>query len=322
MSPYQELLTTGRLGPSGAKLLYRTVYTVGVGRNFPPPDGHEQWDTTAVQEVAHEFLAEDRGAKRLADLVARAIDEQSFERLLHKSVLNFHRDRSRKTDMGALIRRVGEVLEGTEEFEVTGGQPRRWHLRGEQPEPSSAPPSRLATAASEETNITIPRWRSTSRRAPLADLDTFRRLCRRVLRAAGGSLTAAEIAHAVAARLDPGRIPLTLELDVMEGLHEQAAEALTEEEVLGRMEAATLFEGMADRDRILLATWERPVRDLSEVLGLGHSQAGVLRQRLANRLAAELQGQEEAERVVIELRSMASYWMRKRTAGRHSTFSR
>lgn len=322
MGPHEELQSTGRLGYSGAQLLYKVVYTVAMARNFPPPEAHAQWDEQAVQEAAHDFLAEDRGKKRLADLAVRAVDERSFERLLHKSVLNFHRDRSRKTDMGALVRRVAEVLDRSDIFAKTDGQPPRWSLVDGPSEPSPVPPPRLAVAASEEPNVTVPRWESSRRRAPLADFDTFERLCRRVLGAANGSLTAAELAYAVASRFDPGRVPLTVELDVLERLPDRTADARTEREVLGRIEAAALFEALPDRDRILLATWERPVRDLSEVLGLGHSQANVLRQRLARRLANELKDEEEAEDVVTELRALASDWIRQRTIGRGSTFSR
>jgi hypothetical protein len=324
MGPYEELTSTGRPGPSMARLLYRTIHTVAAARNFPPPEGHVRWDESAVQEAAHDFLAEDRAEKRLADLAVRAVDERSFERLLHTSVLNFHRDRSRRTDMGALVRRVTEVLRGNDVFSSTDGHPPRWYLTEGASEPSVVAPPRLASAASQEPDVTIPRWTSSRRRAPLADLDTFRRLCRRILEAARGSLTAVEIAHAVAARLDPGRVPLTLELDVLERLQGQAGEAGPENEVVGRVDASTLFEGLPDRERILLATWDRPVRDLSEVLGVGHSQANVLRQRLASRLGQELQqdepqDQEEAEAMVTQLRSLATNWLRQRTPGSGST---
>ncbi|HEY7873840.1 MAG TPA: hypothetical protein VIG64_01840 [Actinomycetota bacterium] len=322
MGPLQEIRSSGGLGPNGAELLYGVVLTVAIARNFPPPVGHTKWDASAVQEVAHEFLTDGRGEKRLSDLAVRAVDEDSFKRLLHKAVLNFHRDRSRKTDFGALVRRVSEVLNSDDRFEKETGEPARWRLARGPSLPSTVPQPVLAAAASEEPNVTIPAWTSTRRRAPLADLDTFRRLCERILTAAQGSLTSVDVAHAIALRLDPGRVPLTLELDVMEGLAARADEARTESEVLGRMEAAEMFEQLDDRDRILLATWTRPVRDLSEVIGLGHSQAGVLRQRLAARIASELEGDEEGESVVLELQSLAADWMRDRTTGHGSALSR
>jgi hypothetical protein len=188
-------------------------------------------------------------------------------------------------------------------------------------QPSTAQPSQLVAAVSEETDISVPRWESTRRRAPQADFATFERLIRRVLGAARGSLTARQIAEAIASRLDPRRSPLTVELDVLERLPDPSSDAQTENEALGRLQAADLFEHLSDRERILLATWERPVRDLSEVLGVAHSQSSVLRQRLATRLADELSQDKEAESVVYELFRLATDWMRERTTGHGSTLS-
>jgi hypothetical protein len=92
-------------------MLYRAVQTVAIARNFPPPDGHLRWDPDAAMEVAHEFLVGERGRKRIADLAIRATDDASFERLLHAAVLNFHRDRSRRTNVAALLRRDADVPE-------------------------------------------------------------------------------------------------------------------------------------------------------------------------------------------------------------------
>lgn len=317
---YEELVSGGRLGPQCARMLYRAVQTVAIARNFPPPDGHIRWDPDAAMDVAHDFLDGERGRKRITDLAIRATDDASLERLLHAAVLNFHRDRSRRTDVGALIRRVGDVLDRSDMFEETA-DPSRWHLPGAPATPSTARPSALARAAAEEPEVTVPRWASERRRAPRADFDSFERLIRRVLRAADGSLTAAQISLALSARLDPRRVPLTVELDVLERLPDRSADAQTEDRVLGRLHSADVFDRLSDRERILIATWEKPVRDLGEVLGVGHSRAGTLRRRLAVRLAGELAGDRGPEIVVNELRVLAAAWMRERTAGHGTAFT-
>src|SRR5258707_8048800 len=120
-------------------MLYRAVQTVAIARNFPPPDGHVRWDQDAAMDVAHDFLDGERGRKRITDLALRATDDASLERLLHAAVLNFHRDRSRSTDVGALIRRVGDVLDRSDLFQESAAGPSRWHLRG-------APPRRARPA--------------------------------------------------------------------------------------------------------------------------------------------------------------------------------
>jgi hypothetical protein len=318
---YDELVSAGRLGPQCARMLYRAVQTVAIARNFPPPDGHLRWDPDAAMEVAHEFLVGERGRKRIADLAIRATDDASFERLLHAAVLNFHRDRSRRTNVGALIRRVSDVLNRSDLFQESASSPSRWHLRATPATPSTTRPPELARAAAEERELAVPRWTSERRRAPQADFDTFERLIRRVLVAAHGSLTAAQISQALTARLDARRVPLTVELGVLERLPDRSADAQIEDQVLGRLYGADVFDRLSDRERILIATWEKPVRDLGEALGVGHSQAGILRQRLAARLAGELAGGHGPEIVVNELRALATEWLRERTAGHGTAFT-
>ncbi|MGH3305988.1 MAG: hypothetical protein ACRDOK_30890, partial [Streptosporangiaceae bacterium] len=208
---YDELLATGWLGPQGARMLYRAVQTVAIARNFPPPDGYERWGGDAAIDIAHDFLDGERGRKRITDLAIRATDDASLERLLHAAVLNFHRDRSRRTDVGALIRRIGEVLERSDLFEHPEGDPSRWYVVGGPATPSAARPSVLAIAAAAEPEVTTPRWTSERRRAPQADFASFQRLCQSVLVAAQGSLTTRQVWEALSARLDPRRIPLTVE---------------------------------------------------------------------------------------------------------------
>lgn len=318
---YDELVSGGSFGPQCARMLYRAVQAVAIARNFPPPDGHARWDGDAAIDVAHDFLDGQRGRKRIADLAIRATDDDSFERLLHAAVLNFHRDRSRRTDVGALIRRVGDVLKRSDLFLETAAGPSRWHLRGVPATPSTASTSALARAAAEEPEVTLPRWSSERRRAPQADFGSLERLIRRVLTAAHGSLTAAQISLALLARLDPPRVPLTVELEVLDRLPDRGADAQTEDQVLGRLHSADVFNRLSDRERILIATWEKPVRDLSEELGVGHSRAAALRQQLAVRLAGELAGDHGPEIVVSELRALATDWMRERTAGHGPTFT-
>jgi hypothetical protein len=318
---YDELVSAGRLGPQCARMLYRAVQTVAIARNFPPPDGHIRWDPDAAMDVAHDFLDGERGRKRITDLAIRATDDASLERLLHAAVLNFHRDRSRRTDVGALIRRVGYVLDRSDLFRETAAGPSRWHLRGAPATPSTARPSALESAAAGETAVTVPSWASERRRAPRADFDSFERLIRRILIAADGSLTAAQISQALSARLGPRPVPLSMDLDVLDRLPDRSADAQTEDQVLGRLHSAEVFDRLSDRERILIATWEKPVRDLGAVLGVGHSQAGTLRQRLAGRLAGELAGEDGPEIVVTELRALATEWMRERTAGHGTAFT-
>ncbi|MGH9009580.1 MAG: hypothetical protein ACRDYF_06985, partial [Acidimicrobiia bacterium] len=106
MTPLEELQADGRLGPEGARLLYRVVRTVVVGHGFPPPGERPAWNGEAVAETAHEFLADERTPKRLAHLLVHAVDDDSFRRILHRMVLNFLRDGGRRTEIGRLMLRL------------------------------------------------------------------------------------------------------------------------------------------------------------------------------------------------------------------------
>ena len=68
--------------------------------------------------------------------------------------------------MGALILRVGEVLNRSAEFAEASG--RRWRLAHGPNAPSTVSAGVLAAAAGEETDVVVPRWTSDRRRPPVA----------------------------------------------------------------------------------------------------------------------------------------------------------
>jgi hypothetical protein len=284
----RELLTTGQLGPVGLDLLYRTAYAVARGRNFPPPEGHTIWDRSAVEALAHETLAGPRGLKRLKDLLVSSTDEESFERLLRGTVLNVLRDRGRATDFGALVVRVTEVLDQSSAFRRVAVGSRLWTLADGADNPSAVPDEQLAKAAAGISDIHVPRWSSATRRAPAADFDSFERILTAVLVRAGGGVSAADLARACLARLDPAYVPLTVALNVLESTVPEASLG-TEDATLTRIVGLELFNTLNDRERLILATSDRTVRDAAQAIGLGHTQAGTLRTELANHLKAMLQ---------------------------------
>lgn len=315
-----EVLETGRIGEAGALLLYRTVWSVAVGRNFPPPTGSQGWDRSAVTETAHDFLDGERGIKRITDVVVRSVDDRSFERLLEGSVLNFLRDQSRRTDMGKLILRVTEILRDESAFDLVPGSPSRWTLAAGDTAPSVVRPDSLARAM-VGVEVVVPAWASEHRDSPLADRDSFIRLLVAVLTAAEGSLTSADVAHVIATRLDHRRIPLTMELDVLEHISEPDDGRNPATMILGNLRGQELFNQLSDRERILVATIERSVRDLGSVLAVGKSQASLLRQRLSDWLQAELGDDDDAEQTTKALFGLCESWLHDRTELHGATFA-
>jgi stage V sporulation protein SpoVS len=314
-----ELLATGQLGPVGADLLYQTVSAVARARNFPPPEGHAVWDRSAVEGVAHEVLAGPRGLKRLTDLMIRSTDEESFTRQLQGAVHNVLRDRGRATEVGALIRRITEVLNQSTKFRIATAGQRRWTLVDGQDTPSKVPQRTLELAAAGVGDVTVPRWSSASRRAPHADFASFERLLAAILVAAEGSVTAADLAQSCRARLDPAHIPLTVELDALEQIPVGYVESRTEDETLNRLVAHDFFSTLSDRERLILATSDQTVRDAAESIGLGHSQCGTLRKQLTSHLTSILLAEPDGEDIFREMLTYAQAWLAERTRRQDAT---
>jgi hypothetical protein len=313
MTPLEELLKDGRLGRQGARALYRTVRAVAVGHGFPPPEGRSSWDADAVAEIAHEFVADGRTSRRLTHLAVHAVDDDSFERILHRMVLNFLRDDGRRTEIGRLMLRLRDVLGDGNEFVAAPGH--RWRLASEPPQPSGVPPAVLARAASAETDVSVPRWSAqTRRRPPAADAASLRRLCRRVLEAAAGTIPLQDLAQSIAPRLGLTSMPLAQAVDdrdpfdrVVAPQHADAA--------IDSMRAAEIFAILSQRERLLLAAPGTPVRELRSVIGVGSSQAAELQGRLRALLASELQDDENYEAVFFHLIDQARTWASGRTIG-------
>lgn len=309
VTAYEELTGQGQPGPEFAALLYRTVRIVAVIKNFPPPEGHAGWDDPAVFGVAHAFLGGDRGRKRILDLTIRSVDDRSLARQLEGAVLNHLRDLGRATDMGAFVRRVREVLRDAPDFDQAAD---RWTTTGGPGTPSTVPPDDLARAAAAEPDVTVPAWTSESRRAPLADRDSLIRLIGRVLTTAQGSLTAPDIAKALTARIAPVRIPLTAELDVVERIADPAPAAALGA-VLSRIRAREIFDPLTERERMLVALYDRPGRDLGNVVGVRNSQAAFLKQRLAALLRDALRDDDDPDATITELTDLCTQWLADRT---------
>jgi hypothetical protein len=315
MTPREEVLATGQLGVAGAKQLYAAVWSVAVGNRFPPPEGASGWDETAVAEVAHDFLAGDRGRKRLLDITVRATDDRSFDRLLEAAVLNFLRDLARGTDLGKLIRRCKEILRGEAEFVAIPGPPERWALRDGPTAVGTAAAEKLASAMSG-VEVVVPRWTSEHRDPPLADRASFIRLMRSVLTASGGSLTAEDIARVLTVRLDHRRVPYTVSLDNLERVAEPARDGGDPaSSTVARLHATDIFNSLSDRERMIVTAIEAEmtIRELASMLDMGRSQTALVRQRLVDRLLDEFADDEDAEGTAHELCSLCVDWLEERT---------
>ena len=320
MSAIREL-HAGETGSEFYSLLKRTVLAVGIARNFPPPSGGQSWADEDIDVVANEFLAHPQTPRRLADLALHCASDDALARRLQGSVRNFLRDRGRQTDVGRLIRRVKRALKEEDEFSKVDGD--RWTLRRGSNEPTTVPFNELEAAASLEPEVVVPSWGSEARRkGPIADRETINRLIRRVLAAAEGTVTAADIAKAVAPRLAIPPQALTLEIDAgdrPEAVDLDSAFDATADEVISDLTAKEVLETLTDRERIALGYLELGVRELGPRIGVSHSQAAVVRQMAADKLREELAGEESGEFIARKVVEQARNWVDARTAGNGET---
>jgi hypothetical protein len=319
-SPLDELRADGRLGPEGAKHLYRTVRTVALGHGFPPPSDYRHWDADATMHVAHDFVSDARTPRRLAHLVVSAHDDGSFDRLLYRMVLNFLRDAGRRTEVGRLMLRLRDVLGASDQFAAEPGD--RWRLASGPSSPSSVPAPALADSASREPHVDTPRWSpQTRRRPPVADAPSLERLCRRALEAAAGTVPLAQLAQSIAPRLGIAPIALGVPVDDREPL-DRVPGPQRADSTLDGMRAAEIFAILSERERLLLSAAGTPVRALRSVIGVGPSQAAELQARLREVLSVELRDDDRYEAVVFHLVDQAKAWARRRAAGQPDAMRR
>lgn len=312
MSAYDEV-QAGKAGEEFLQLLARTVYAVATSRNFPPPDGGA-WSRETAADVATSFLADDRTQRRLDWLALRCGNEQELARALQGVVRNYLRDRGRATELGRLVVRIKRVLKECDDFvKVESG---RWTLRGGPAEASGVGPDSLVTAAAA-VPVTFASYGATAkRREPFADKASLEALVTAVLGTAHGSVLASEIARAIAPSVQVVSGNVLVELDV--GDYPDSAEDLGATGDIGasvavRARALEVLELLSDRERIALARLEVTTRDLGRLLGLGHSQAAVVRARATEVLKGELADDEDGQEIVEVILELARFWVTERT---------
>ena len=312
MSAYEELTMTGSIGREGVPLLYRTVAAVARFHHFPPPSGHSSWTTDAVTEVAHDFLTARPGTDRIRQLFLLSTDEVSFQALLHQAIRNHLRSIARRSDFGALMRRVRDVLQADARFTRAGDTSRLWTLVAtESREPYTGQPEALVEAAWTVKNVRVVRWKSETRRGPYADRDSIARICERLLQAHPTAMSLPQLTRAVAARLNVGEPPLVVELDdelakPLNGSYDDgpANQLLTNET------AASIWRKLTEREKILLPVLDESVRNASERVGIGKSQAGVSMKRIRSLIDEECADGGDRGEVARRLQDIADDYLR------------
>ena len=306
MSPYDELLATGQFGETNYSLLFEL--TRQELRKFPVL-GYNASDAIAVWDAAHSFLVE-RGSAVTTMLLTQASDDDSLGALLRKSLYNWLVDQVRKTDLGALRRRLDRVISEDDRFEVVpSGQPGagRWRLAGADSAPAGLPSKDLHDAAWAVRDIQIPRWSSQVRRAPIADAESLVRIMLAVLTRASGSLELATVvavfAHRFPHALDPAEEPLPEGNSRLPATRSSAdpADVVVADEAAEDAAPFALYihSALSADERRVLPHLNSPIAEQMRALGRGRSQTYQHVSALKARLLAILSEEDEDDRILI-----------------------
>jgi hypothetical protein len=283
VNAYEELSTTGEVGGTVLAQLYRTVGAIARRRGFPPPPGHHNWSDDAAMEEAHEFLSGRRGTGRVIQLFVKATDQQSFDKLLHRAVLNHFRSRARKSLLGPLIRRLNEVLEDDDRFErLTGGL---WKLANVDPPADVVRESDLE-AATWSVDVEIIRWRPDARHQSVgANAADLRKLAAGVLRTAGVPLDEGELGRIIGLRLGLHELPATISIDSTDIVDDTApaSDDRSDPSVI----AAEIWGELNFHEREVLSLFDRTSQEVGDELGMSKSSAHRAMKRVETALKAK-----------------------------------
>ena len=302
---WHELRESESVGPLTTTLVYRKVRAVVRRHRFPPPQDYENWDSDAVIEVAHEFLLDlssggALSAGRLSRLVAQATDEPSFERLLHKTVLNYLRQEARSSARGAVLEQLRHSLGRIDGVQKTASG--AWALEQSAAELEFAgDPSELMAAAYAVDDVQLVRWNSDTRRSPLAESESLRRVLLSVLAAADAPVTESVMLDVAIARFfrSPSS-PAPMEFKD----EENSVQELVSAEAIET--AQEIWDQLSTEERVLLAVPDLTVREVADLFGVGKST--VDRRRQSTNRVIETYGPTRATAEVIGiLRKAATF---------------
>ena len=288
-----HLQALGELNDEGVALVYRLVGETVRGRGIPPPSGNSRWDDDAVEEATHDFIADHLlGRHRLDSLMLRARDEDGFEKLLRTTIVNYFRDVARATARGALIRRLGSLLQEDDQFQLWQegstrfGRDSLWGLSGwDNPTAFGDDPSSLVSAAWAIPGIRIVRWRETAtRRSPASDRDSLLTFLIGLFQAAAGTMTVPDIAEVAAHRFSLLETPAFVALDAPDEHFEVEDKEATPEAQTGAREiAVSVINQLSERERaIFLRLGTGSTRAVADELGLPKSTVFDTTQRIRN----------------------------------------
>lgn len=257
-----------------------------------------------------EFLV-DRIKPLTAALLSQAMGDDSLAKLLRTSIKNWLIDRARETGIGHIRRTIEKVLSAAPDFErVADGEAGagRWRMTGTDAQPWAGRLDDLTAAAWSTRDVRIPKWSSTTRRAPLADRESLIAIIRAVLSRAAGSVEIAHLVTVFANRFAAALDPRLASIDDDDNPIDVTAAALDPEETLIADEVASDVATAAAEIGSRLTNTEREIapilHDSAAIrlkLGKGRTQSAAFAARLKAKIRELAGTSADAEEMVREV---------------------
>lgn len=299
MAAYDEL-KAGRFGPASAELLYTTVAAVARLNRFPPPEQHGAWTDDAVQDAAHEFLADD-GQVKFTKLMLLATDDSSLRRLLERTVRNYLSDQARQTVRGRVARAIQHQLEKATDVVRLGGAGAGalWMAAAGDADGVPPPTTVLVEAAFQLSNLRAARIVAEPRRGQsMIPPESLAEVVTRSLEVARAPLDMATLLEVVEARFpvifQTGDVPL-------DEITATPATVAPDPEIIESCGA--LWDQLSPAERLLVPYLDGsvPIRQVAADLGLSRSTAHRTMERCRAVVAGALAGDTNAAQVAAEL---------------------
>jgi len=303
MGAYEEIRANGVGGDLTAELLRKLASQVVRMASFPPPEGHDGWNSEAIDDLLANMLSQPGdGAKFILNCYLKAIDEPSLERLFLATIGNYLKDEAKSTPRGKLRRRLTGLMESDPRFvrvpASVSGTP-SWALQGGPTRLWQGDLITLEKAAWAVRGASISSW-NTSGPTSIATRTALLAIAHAVLTEAAGSVRDEDIARIVQGRFALLKPPLFTSLDADDFWLDPPAPTSDgpAEQIESVRRAEEIWACLSQTERSLLPHLGKPPREIAEVLEIGPKRAAVLEKALREKLKLATVDDHEKEDVV------------------------
>ena len=218
-----------------------------------------------ADDAAPSLVGELFVANRMASILQRSTDAESFTRLVYRAASNALINLYRRTQPGQFGKRCAAILRQDPQFESSS---QGWHLASTRDGIWDQDVNRLIAAV---WRIDVPRptdWTG-DRAAPIAYREDIVTLMVGILTEAGGPVRLSQLLYVMRHRFMLLETTTLADSDALL----PAFEPTVEDQAVTALTADRIYEGLDHRERLILGTLNLPVRELGQLLGCGKTKA-------------------------------------------------